>query len=76
MENTTVVADVYSPAGEAWRMFRRNKAAVLGLILFNCVLQISFIGPYYYEVDPFKIVRAPLTPPGQNWKTCCPVQPN
>lgn len=66
MEQTTVVAQSYSPTAEAWRMFVRNKAAVLGLILFIIVLLITFIGPYLYEVDPFKIVWAPLTGPGED----------
>jgi len=54
----------YSPTAEAWRMFVRNKAAVLGLILFVIVLIFSLIGPYVYEIDPFKIVWAPYTAPG------------
>ena len=48
--------DTYSPMMEAWRMVVRNKAAVMGLILFLIVLLITFVGPYLYEVDPFKIV--------------------
>ncbi|MBV7331353.1 ABC transporter permease [Chloroflexi bacterium TSY] len=51
---------------EAWRMFVRNKAAVLGLLLFAIVLLVALLGPYLYVVDSFKIVWAPLTPPGEN----------
>ena len=55
----------YSPAREAWRMYVRNKAAVFGLILFVLVLLVAFFGPIFYEIDPFKIVWAPFTAPGQ-----------
>ena len=45
-------------------MFLRNKAAVFGLIMFVAVLLFAFVGPYVYDVDPFKIVWRPLTIPG------------
>ncbi len=63
MESTTSVA--YNHAAETWRIFIRNKAAVLGLILFVIVLAVIFIGPLFYDVDPFKIVWAPFTAPGE-----------
>lgn len=56
----------YSPMREAWRMFLRNKAAVLGLILFVIVLLFSIVGPFLYTIDPFKIVWAPFVLPGEN----------
>ena len=56
---------VEHPAREAWRMFVRNKAAVLGLILLAGVIAMTFLGPYFYAVDPFEIVWAPFTPPGE-----------
>ena len=46
-------------------MFVRNKAALFGLVLFVLVLLLAFVGPYLYDVDPFKIVFRPLTPPGE-----------
>lgn len=45
-------------------MFVRNRAAVFGLILFTAVLIFAIAGPFLYDVDPFKIVWRPLTPPG------------
>ncbi|MEM7116890.1 MAG: ABC transporter permease [Chloroflexota bacterium] len=63
-ETTLTTTPSYSPAREAWRMFVRNKAAVLGLILFSLVLIFAVVGPYLYDVDPFKIVWRPFTPPG------------
>lgn len=47
-------------------MFVRNKAAMLGLFLFTLVLLLTILGPYLYNVDPFKIVWRPLTPPGES----------
>jgi len=49
---------------DAWRVFVRNKAAVLGLILLTFVFLVAFIGPFIYDVNPFKIVWRPFTPPG------------
>lgn len=53
------------PAREIWRMYRRNKAAMLGLGLFILVILASFLGPVLYPVDPFEIVWAPYTAPGE-----------
>jgi len=49
---------------DAWRVFIRNKAAVLGLVLLIFVFLVTFIGPLVYDVNPFKIVWRPFTPPG------------
>lgn len=49
-------------------MFVRNRAAVLGLILFIIVLLVALVGPLVYTVDPFKIVWAPFTAPGESDK--------
>lgn len=64
-ETTLLSEKAYSPMGEAWRMFVRNKAALLGLFLFTMVLLLTLLGPYLYDIDPFKIVWRPLTPPGE-----------
>jgi len=56
---------VESPAREAWRMFLRNKSAIIGLVLLIGVIAVTFIGPYVYPVDPFAIAWAPFTPPGE-----------
>lgn len=52
------------PAAEFWRVFWRNRAAVVGLALLVAVLVASLLGPLIYGVDPFDIVWAPLTEPG------------
>ncbi len=54
-----------SPAREAWRMFLRNRSAILGLALLGGIIIMTFIGPMIYTVDPFEVVWAPFTPPGQ-----------
>lgn len=67
VSETTLLSETgYSPMREAWRMFLRNKAAVLGLILFAIVLLFSLIGPFIYTIDPSKIVWAPFSLPGEN----------
>lgn len=53
-----------SPSAEAWAVFRRSPAALLGLVLVVAVVALSLLGPFIYGVDPFEIVWAPLTPPG------------
>ncbi|MDQ7777550.1 ABC transporter permease [Paracoccus aminovorans] len=50
---------------EAWDIFRRSPSAMLGLALLILVMGMTFAGPHLYQVDPFEIVWAPLTPPGE-----------
>ena len=61
----TVPAPAPSPLAEAWAMFRRSPAAMFGLGLLLLVALMTFVGPLLYPVDPFDIVWAPLTPPGE-----------
>jgi|APFre7841882724_1041349.scaffolds.fasta_scaffold38796_2 peptide/nickel transport system permease protein len=58
-----VAVDVLSPTREAWRVFRRNKAAILGLALLVFVIAVMALGPTLYPVPAFDIVGAPFTPP-------------
>lgn len=44
-------------------MFIRNPAADIGAILLLIIIAISIIGPMIYQVDPFEITVAPMTPP-------------
>ncbi|MDO5604141.1 MAG: ABC transporter permease [Paracoccus sp. (in: a-proteobacteria)] len=50
---------------EAWDIFRGSPSAMLGLLLLWLVIVMTFAGPFLYQVDPFEIVWAPLTPPGE-----------
>lgn len=56
-------AEALSPWREAWRVFRSNKAALLGLLLLTGVLAMMLLGPDLYGVGPFDIAGAPFTPP-------------
>ncbi|MDF1734654.1 MAG: ABC transporter permease [Minwuia sp.] len=56
---------VESPAREAWRMFISNNSAIVGLAIFTLIILTTFVGPLVYTVDPFELVWAPLTPPGE-----------
>jgi peptide/nickel transport system permease protein len=53
-----------SPWQEAWAVFRRNRAALIGLSLLGAMAVVLVLGPLLYPVDPFDIVGAPMTPPG------------
>jgi peptide/nickel transport system permease protein len=54
-----------SPFLEAWHMFAANKAALLGLALAILIALITIFGPLVYPSDPFEMVGAPMTPPGE-----------
>lgn len=54
------------PLAEAWDIFRRSPSAMLGLVLLALVMAMTFAGPLLYHVDPFEIVWAPLSPPGDD----------
>tara|TARA_R110002111_G_C6005833_1_gene373860 strand:- start:5933 stop:6748 length:816 start_codon:yes stop_codon:yes gene_type:complete len=46
-------------------MFLHNRAAIFGLVLLAFILLVTFLGPMMYSVDPFEIVAAPFTAPGE-----------
>lgn len=52
-----------SPWYEAWRVFRSNKAAIVGLVALSVVILTMMFGPGLYGVSPFDIVAAPFTEP-------------
>jgi len=54
------------PLREMWRVYRKNKAALLGLFLFLFVLALTLVAPHFYRGDPFDLVGAPATPPGES----------
>ena len=54
-----------SPQAEAFEMFRRNHAAVVGLIALLLVVLAGLFGPYIYPGDPFEMVWAPFSAPGE-----------
>jgi peptide/nickel transport system permease protein len=54
------------PLHEIWRMFVKNRAALIGLCLLILILLMALIGPVFYHIDPYDIVWAPMTPPGES----------
>lgn len=55
-----------SPLSEAWEMFRGNHAAMAGLIVLVIIILGAIFGPMLYATDPFDMVWAPFSPPGQD----------
>ena len=55
-----------SPLSEAWEMFRGNHAAMAGLVILVIIILGAIFGPMLYPTDPFDMVWAPFSPPGQD----------
>ncbi|WP_050927526.1 ABC transporter permease [Aestuariivita boseongensis] len=55
-----------SPLREAWGMFLRNHAAVAALVVLVLICFTAVLGPWLYPTDPFEMVWAPFSPPGDN----------
>ncbi len=55
-----------SPLREAWGMFLRNHAAVAALVVLIGIALVAVFGPWLYPTDPFEMVWAPFSPPGEN----------
>ncbi|MDU9002397.1 ABC transporter permease [Sedimentitalea todarodis] len=55
-----------SPFSEAWEMFRGNYAAMAGLGVLILIVVGAVFGPILYPTDPFDMVWAPFSPPGQD----------
>lgn len=48
----------------AWQVFRRNKAAMTGLVILSFIVVASIFGPMLYGVSPFEVVGAVHLAPG------------
>jgi peptide/nickel transport system permease protein len=59
----TPTVEALSPWLEAWRVFRSNKAAMLGLVILSVIVLTMSFGPSLYGVAPFDIAGAPFTEP-------------
>lgn len=57
-------SEMAAPGRQAWRMFFRNKAAVLGLVILVFILVVTIFGPAFYDQDPKDIIARPLKAPG------------
>lgn len=64
-EAEEIVLKVEHPVTEAWRMFIGNGSAIAGLVILTLVVASSVLGPIFYPTDPFELVWAPLSPPGE-----------
>ena len=58
-----MTVEALSPWHEAWRVFRSNKAAMLGLTILLTLVVVMVVGPSAYGVEPFDIAAAPFTEP-------------
>jgi peptide/nickel transport system permease protein len=52
-----------SRAAVMWRRFRRNRAAVLGLVIFAAVALAALLAGVITPGDPLRLAGQPLTPP-------------
>ena len=59
------VVETISPMREMASIFFRNYEAVFGLLLLVFIIAFTFIGPLIHTTDPFEMVWAPFTRPGQ-----------
>ena len=53
-----------SPAREAWRMFRRNIPALVGVFIRAVIILLTLYGQLFYTGDAFDVVWAPHERPG------------
>ncbi len=53
------------PMAEAAEMFMKNHAAVAALLVLVLIVLGAIFGPMLYPTDPFEMVWAPFSPPGE-----------
>ena len=53
------------PIAEVAGMFVKNHAAVVALVVLLLIVLAAIFGPAMYQTDPFEMVWAPFSPPGQ-----------
>ena len=54
-----------APAREILDHFLGNYAAIAALAVLALIFLAAWVGPYFYRGDPFEMVWAPFSPPGQ-----------
>ena len=66
---TNMKAKVESPAAMAWRRFKKNKLAIVGLILISIISLSAIFAPFLAPYDPNKtnILRAKEAPSADHW---------
>ncbi|MDP6867779.1 MAG: ABC transporter permease [Acidimicrobiales bacterium] len=66
MTETGVAPEAVEASGRGgWAMFLRNKAAVVGLIVFTGIVLMNLFGPTLYGVDSDAMVARPFSGPGE-----------
>ena len=63
LDETEILEEM--PFTEWLKMFSANHSAVIGLVILVFVISLSLIGPLFYKTDPFEMVWAPFSPPGE-----------
>ena len=63
LDETEILEEM--PFTEWLKMFSANHSAVIGLVILLFVISLSLIGPFFYKTDPFEMVWAPFSPPGE-----------
>ena len=63
LDETEILEEM--PFTEWLKMFSANHSAVIGLVILIFVVSLSLIGPLFYKTDPFEMVWAPFSPPGE-----------
>ena len=48
-----------------WRRFRRNRGAVVGLVILLLVFAMAALAPVIYPGSPWDMATAPFVPPGE-----------
>jgi peptide/nickel transport system permease protein len=46
-----------------WRRYRRNRGAMIGLVVLALIVLAAIFGPLFYDVDPFEMAGRPSMPP-------------
>ncbi len=49
-----------------WRLFRRNRSAVLGLVILGLVILMAATAHLIFPDDPFRLAGRSMSPPGEN----------
>jgi peptide/nickel transport system permease protein len=53
----------HAHAGELWKRFARNRAALAGLGVLVLIVVVAIVGPALFEQGPFELAGPPFSPP-------------
>lgn len=56
----------HHPVVEVGLMFMANRGALAACLVLLAIILAAIIGPIFYPTDPFELVWAPFTPPGEH----------